>query len=65
MGVRLQALPEGEAVVAVARASAELESDDELDDELDDESDDVSAEGAEITDVVADVETVEPGGETE
>jgi len=73
MGVRLQALPEGEAVVAVARASAELESDDELDDELDNEIDDVSADGVESTDVVAndetddetDVETVEPGGETE
>ncbi len=61
MGVRLQALPEGEAVVAVARASAELESDDELDDE----TEDVSADGVEITDLEADVEAVEPGGETE
>ena len=73
MGVRLQALPEGEAVVAVARASAELESDEELDDELDNEINDGSADGVESTDVVAndetddetDVETVEPGGETE
>ena len=73
MGVRLQALPEGEAVVAVARASAELESDEELDDELDNEINDGSADGVESTDVVANVETddetddetVEPGGETE
>ena len=73
MGVRLQALPEGEAVVAVARASAELESDEESDEDLDNEIVDVSAEGVESTDVVANVETddetddetVEPGGETE
>ena len=45
MGVRLQALPEGESVVAVARADAEPEGEDE---EMVDEFTDESVENVEI-----------------